>query len=268
MPGAEHPRLKLPFPSGSSLPTGATKRVVEILGRRIVNDEYPQGQTIPLEDELASSLGVSRTTVRDAIKVLSGKGLIQTARRYGTRVRPIEEWSLLDVDVTSWHEPDHPRIGRMFAETTELRCIIEPAAAAIAAAKATPRQIDVLLEAAHAMHPDEGDIPTLFAADCRFHSTILEATGNLMMRQMQPIILSVLRISYEFGVLVVDDRPVSREGHIRVAEAISDRDSARARDEMELMLGLNRDTAAVYWKRRDGRDQRRDETSRDAPAVT
>ena len=79
--------------------------------------------------ELATRLAEAEET-RDAIKVLSGKGLVQTARRYGTRVRLIEEWSLLDVDVTSWHEPDQPRIGRMFAETTELRCIIEPAAAA------------------------------------------------------------------------------------------------------------------------------------------
>lgn len=268
MPGGSvHTRLKLPLPAGSSLPTGATKRVVEILGRRIVNDEYPQGQTIPLEEELASSLGVSRTTVRDAIKVLSGKGLIQTARRYGTRVRPIEEWSLLDVDVTSWHEPDHPRIGQMFAETTELRCIIEPAAAEIAALKATPRQIETLLSAAHAMHPDEGDILTLFSADCQFHSTVLEATGNLMMRQMRPIILSVLRISYEFGVLIVDDRPVSREGHIRVAEAIRDRDPIRARNEMELMLGLNRDTASNYWKRRAAREKSRAEAPLPARAI-
>lgn len=246
----QHVTLKLPIEIGSSLPTGATKKVVELLGRRIVNDTYPQGHLLPMEEELAAMLGVSRATLRDAVKVLSGKGLVQTARRYGTRVRPIEEWSLLDVDVASWHAPDHPRIGQMFAETTELRCIIEPAAAAIAARKATPAQIDVLLAAANAMHPDEGDIQTLFSADCRFHSTILEATGNLMMRQMRPMILSVLRISYEFGVQVVDDKPVSREGHIRVAEAIRDRDGPRARAEMETMLGLNRDTAAVYWERR------------------
>ena len=244
--------LKIPIELGSSLPTGATKRVVELLGRRIVNDEYPQRQVIPTEVELALTLGVSRATVRDAVKVLSGKGLVQTARRYGTRVRPMEEWSLLDVDVASWHAPDHPRIGRMFAETTELRCVIEPAAAAAAARKATPEQVAVLLESARAMHPGEGDIQTLFEADCRFHSTVLEATGNLIMRQMRPIILSVLRISYEFGVLVVDDKPVSREGHIRVAEAIRDRDPARARAEMEEMLSLNRDTAEVYWRQRNG----------------
>lgn len=246
------PRLKLPIEPGSSLPTGATKTVVELLGRRIVNDEYRQGQVMPTEEELALSLSVSRATVRDAIKVLSGKGLVQTARRYGTRVRPIEEWSLLDIDVASWHAPDHPRIGRMFAETTELRCIIEPAAAAIAAERATVRQVATLVDAAHAMHPDEGDVETLFSADCLFHSTILEATGNLMMRQMRPVILTVLRISYEFGVLVVDGERVSREGHIRVAEAIGARDGASARAEMELMLERNRQTAARYWSARLG----------------
>lgn len=241
------PNLVPPFELGSSLPTGATKKAVEVLGRRIANDEYRQGEIMPTEEELAVSLSVSRATVRDAIKVLSGKGLVQTARRYGTRVRPIEEWSLLDADIAAWHAPDHPRIRRMFAETTELRCIIEPAAAAIAAARATEEQVQTILEAAHAMHPDEGDIQTLFAADCRFHSTVLEATGNLMMRQMRPVILTVLQISYEFGVLVVDGEPVTREGHIRVAEAIRGRDGKAAREEMELMLERNRQTASRYW---------------------
>lgn len=246
-------KLKLPIEPGSSLPTGATKKVVEVLGRRIANDLYGQGLVMPTEEELAASLGVSRATVRDAIKVLSGKGLVQTARRYGTRVRPIEEWNLLDIDVASWHEADHPRIGQMFAETTELRCIIEPAAAMLAAGRATAAQTRLLLDAAHAMHPDEGDVQTLFAADCRFHSTILDATGNLMMRQMRPMILTVLQISYEFGVLVVEGERVTREGHIRVAEAIRDRDGARARAEMELMLERNRQTATRYWGTRPPR---------------
>lgn len=243
------PRLKLPVELGSSLPTGATKKVVELLGRRIANDGYRQGQIIPTEEELAASLGVSRATVRDAIKVLSGKGMVQTARRYGTKVRPIEEWHLLDIDVASWHEPDHPRIGQMFAETTELRCIIEPAAAAFAAERATERQIETITEAAHAMHPDEDDVQTLFEADCLFHSTVLEATGNLMMRQMRPMILTVLQISYEFGVLIVDGERVTREGHIRVAEAIRARNATAARAEMEHMLERNRETAFRYWSK-------------------
>ncbi len=249
--GPTSSRLKLPIELTSSLPTGATKKVVEALGRRIANDEYPQGEVMPTEEELAHSLGVSRATIRDAIKVLSGKGLVKTARRYGTRVRPIEEWSLLDVDVAAWHAPDHPRLRQMFAETTELRCIIEPAAAAIAAIRATDDQIRMILEAAHAMHPEEGDVATLFASDCLFHSTILEATGNLMMRQLRPIILTVLQISYEFGVEAIDGEPVTREGHIRVAEAIRARDGQAAGAEMERMLELNRQAASQYWDSRE-----------------
>jgi GntR family transcriptional regulator, galactonate operon transcriptional repressor len=100
------------------------------------------------------------------------------------------------------------------------------------------------------MQPDEGDVDTLFSADCVFHSTILESTGNLMMRQMRPIILTVLQISYEFGVLIVDGERVSREGHIKVAEAIRDRDGVLARAEMESMLERNRQTALRYWRER------------------
>ncbi|RYH06493.1 FadR/GntR family transcriptional regulator [Tropicimonas sp. IMCC6043] len=244
------PTLTVPLDSGLSLPTGAAKSAVEELGRRIANDLYRPGEPIPTEPELAASLGVSRATVRDAIKVLSGKGLIRTARRYGTRVRPIEEWNLLDADVASWHDPTHPRIGRMFAETTELRCIIEPAAAALAAERATLAQTEAISAAANAMHPGKSDVAEMFAADCTFHATILEATGNMMMRQLKPIILTVLRISYEFGVLVKDGEPVTREGHIHVADAIGRRDSSAARTEMEHMLQNNRRTAEQYWSRK------------------
>ncbi|NVK33063.1 MAG: FadR family transcriptional regulator [Rhodobacteraceae bacterium] len=241
--------LAFPIDLNSSLPTGAAKEAVTVLGRRITNDVYRQGEIMPTEPELAESLDVSRATIRDAIKVLSGKGLVRTARRYGTRVRTLDEWNLLDSDVVSWHEPNHPRIERMFAETTELRCIIEPAAAALAAERATEAQIAQILTSAHAMHPGEDDLQAMFAADCLFHATVLDATGNMMMRQMQNIILTMLRISYEFGVLVVDGEPVSREGHIHVAEAIRDRNADAAEQAMQTMLKFNRRTAVEYWNR-------------------
>nr|WP_272212683.1 FCD domain-containing protein [Marinicella sp. W31]MDC2878594.1 FCD domain-containing protein [Marinicella sp. W31] len=137
----------------------------------------------------------------------------------------------------------------MFAETTELRCIIEPAAAALAAERATEAQIAQILTSAHAMHPGEDDLQAMFAADCLFHATVLDATGNMMMRQMQNIILTMLRISYEFGVLMVDGEPVSREGHIHVAEAIRDRNATAAEQAMQTMLKFNRRTAVEYWTR-------------------
>lgn len=226
----------------SSLPTGAARVAVDLLGRRIANSAYRPGEVMPNETELAQSLGVGRATIRDAIKVLSGKGLVRTARRYGTRVRPVEEWNLFDADVVRWHEPDHPRLVTMFAETTELRYIIEPAAAALAAERATASQVETILAAAQALHPDTDNARELFDADCLFHATILDATGNLMMRQLQPLILTMLRVSYDYGVRGSEE-PVTREGHIHVGEAIRSRDPHRARRAMEVMLDRNRRVA-------------------------
>ena len=85
-----------------------TREIVETLGRRIANGFYAVGEVIPKEDQLAASLGVSRTTVRDAIKVLSGKSLVRTARRYGTRVQPVDDWNLLDPAIAD---------GRLYVRT-------------------------------------------------------------------------------------------------------------------------------------------------------
>ncbi|MFN3614799.1 MAG: FadR/GntR family transcriptional regulator, partial [Rubrimonas sp.] len=236
--GAEARLLDLTIPDAPAapLPTGVARVAVEALGRRIVNDVYAPGSLMPTEPELAASLGVSRATVRDAVKVLSGKGLVRTARRYGTRVRPVDEWSLIDGDVVSWHDPAHPRVRRLFAETTELRAILEPAAAALAARRAGPDQLRTLREAAEAMQPDDQDIAALFAADCRFHVTLLEMTDNSVMRQLRQIIVTMLRVSYEYGVIDPRNARVSREGHIAVAEAIAARDPAGAQAAMAAML--------------------------------
>ena len=239
--------LTVPTELKPALPTGFARRAVHTLGRWIVNGRFTPDVVMPTELELATSLGVSRATVRDAVKVLSGKGLVRTARRYGTRVTPVEDWNLLDGDVIAWHEPDHPRMRRMFAETTELRAIIEPSAAALAALRATDDQRRGILSAAWAMHPESDGMQALFAADCRFHVTILEATHNRVMRQMRQMILTMLRVSYEYGVARPENDPVTREGHIIVAEAIACHDAEAARCAMAEMLHRNESIAQDYW---------------------
>lgn len=250
------PNLDLWFPVEfrSPLPTGAAKKAVETLGRRIANDVYEPEEIMPTEGELAESLDVSRGTIRDAIKVLSGKGMVRTARRYGTRVQPVSEWSLLDGDVVSWHELTHPRIKRMFSETTEMRVIVEPAAAALAAERATPEQVEKIVSAANAMPMDDGDLQSLFQADCLFHVTILDATRNSVMRQMRRLILTMLRISYEYGVIAIDRSDVNRQGHVDVADAIAARDPQSARSAMAQMLELNREIAPYNWREHDDAD--------------
>ena len=244
--------LTSPFDVASPLPKGFARETVDTLGRWIVNDRFPPDVVIPTEPQLVEALGVSRTTVRDAIKVLSGKGLVRTARRYGTRVTPVDAWNLLDGDVVAWHRPDHPRMLRIFAETTEVRTILEPAAAELAAHRATDAQRKTILDLARTMHPETGDVAALFHADCAFHVTILEATHNQVMQQMRQLILTTLRVSYEYGVMRPEHDPVSRAGHIKVAEAIATRDGLAARKAMAIMLGHNTQMAQTYWREVEG----------------
>jgi DNA-binding FadR family transcriptional regulator len=90
-------------------------------------------------------------------------------------------------------------------------------------------------------------LQALFEADCRFHVTLLDATQNQVMRQLRPIILTILRVSYEFGVTKPQNEPVSRQGHIDVAEAIAGRNPEAARKAMAKMLERNQSLVAEYW---------------------
>lgn len=246
------PHFPLPEMQLSSLPTGSVKVVVDALGREIAGGRPAPGQTMPMEPELAEKFGVSRTVVREAVKVLSGKGMVRTARRYGTRVCPFEEWSLMDPDVIGWHAPSSPMARRVYAESTTLRCILEPEAAALAAEHATTEQRARILEAAQAIVPGpEGD-KAMIGADYAFHATILQATGNIMLSQFQRILLALLNFSYPIRADGNPDPERSLQSHVAVAEAIRDGDAELARERMREMLDGNRiDAARMQLLERD-----------------
>lgn len=224
----------------SELPTGAVKNAVHELGGKIARGEFAIDAKLPMEAELVEMLGVSRTVVRESIKVLSGKGLIRTARRYGTRVLPFENWNLLDPDVISWHDPNSPAAARIFRDTTELRCIFEPDAAALAALNATKEQRQTILTAAHHISPEPHGNSAMLAADYTFHATILAGSGNTLLRQLHGLVLAVLQFSYPTGARVVPEEKVSQRNHISVAEAIFEADAEAARARMMKMLTQNR----------------------------
>ena len=233
----------LPEAGLTSLPTGSVKRVVDKLGQSIADGRFLPGETIPIESDLSKENDVSRTVLREAVKVLSAKGMVRTARRYGSRVRPFSEWHLLDPDVIRWHGPNSPMAPRIYHESTVLRCMVEPEAAAIAAQNATPAQIATIREAARSIRPDTYGLSGMLAADYAFHSTILEATGNVMLAQLNGLILALLQFSYPTGAREAPDVVVSWEEHVCVADAIAAGDSARAKRKMMVMLDHNRDVA-------------------------
>ena len=100
------------------------------LGARIVGGSLAPGTSIPIEEQLVEEFGVGRSAVREGVKVLAGKGLLETRRSAGTKVRPRASWNLLDADVLSWRFEPEPRPGdiRVLAD---LRVALEPGAARV-----------------------------------------------------------------------------------------------------------------------------------------
>lgn len=171
-----------------------TQSLVQKLGSSIVRGELPAGQPLPIEAELGKKFGASRTVTREAVKILSTKGLIGQRPRVGTYVHPEDRWDLLDSEVLTWIL-DRRFSHSLVREFLEVRIGIEPAAAALAAVNATDEEKDLLKQKLEKM---KGAINGHFdpvAADIAFHSTILEISHNRFYHQLTPIVETALRFS-------------------------------------------------------------------------
>jgi DNA-binding FadR family transcriptional regulator len=171
-----------------------TQSLVQKLGSSIVRGELPAGKPLPIEAELGKKFGASRTVMREAVKILSTKGLIGQRPRVGTFVHPEAKWDLLDAEVLTWILDRHYSHS-LVREFLEVRIGIEPAAAALAAVNATDADKDLLKQKLDRM---KGAINGHFdpvVADIAFHATILEISHNRFYHQLTPIVETALRFS-------------------------------------------------------------------------
>jgi len=210
-------------------------RVVDELGRRITRGGYAPGSALPVETELAGELGVSRTVLREAIKGLAARGMIESRPKIGTRVRLRRYWNLLDPDVLHWYladRPDHDALRQLF----ELRVIFEPAAAAHAARRRTAQQIRQLKRAYRGMALSDSAEDSILS-DLDFHMTILEASGNELLLSLGNVISSALLDLFRLGQSTWDADGNQWLGHHeRVMLAIEAQDDARAQSIMHELL--------------------------------
>ncbi len=161
-------------------------QVVEWLGRRIVSGELSNGSQLPNEADLAAQLKVSRGGVREAVKALAAKGLVEPRPRLGTRVLPRDQWNLMDREVIDWH--GHAAVPEFLNDLLELRLMVEPGAAQLAAERASDEQL-ATLEAAYAGMAEHaprlpGAEQAFVDADLTFHLTLLRASGNQLIQQL------------------------------------------------------------------------------------
>jgi GntR family galactonate operon transcriptional repressor len=196
--------------------------VVHEIGVRILEGELKAGETLP-DNGFVGESDVSRTVVREAIKVLAAKGLVESRPKVGTRVRPRRDWNLLDPDVLAWQieaGPDPEFLGHAL----ELRRMIEPAAGRLAAERATDAEIAALYEAYEAMAAAGDDLDAFMEPDLRFHSLLLESCRNELLEHMNEIFTAVLRTIFAYSSSSSRSYPRAARRHRAIAKAIEARD--------------------------------------------
>jgi len=210
-------------------------QVIDDLGRRIVRGDVQPGEALPQEAVMCHQLGVSRTVVREAVKALAAKGLVDSRPKRGTIVRPSKTWSYLDPEVLQWRTETDPD-GRQLIYLTELRQAVEPVAAAMTAARASEEEISLIAEACQTMEASVESVDAFLAADLRFHIQVLHASGNPFFAPVANVVSSALLSSLRVTNRKPADNATSVPIHQRVLKAIRAREPAKAEAAMKALL--------------------------------
>ncbi|AYF76968.1 FadR family transcriptional regulator [Nocardia yunnanensis] len=211
---------------------GTHREVVEWLAARIFAGTFAESEVIDLGGVMGE-LQVSQTVVREAVKVLTAKGLVAARQKRGTVVRPRERWNLLDDDVLRWQLGAGVSEG-FYGELHALRCAIEPAAAGLAAGHRTGEDLAALEDALAAMADARGAVPALVEADAAFHTALLAASHNRFFARLHQLIIPGLRqrdLHVHAGAF---EDPVPL--HAAVVAAVRDGNAEGARRAMNILL--------------------------------
>ncbi len=225
--------------------------VVQRLGFMIASGQFKAGDVLPSSEQLCERLGVGRSVLREGLKVLSGKGMIEARPKTGTRVRPRADWNHLDPDLLTWRfsSPSFRDVADIF----DLRRAIEPAAASLCARGASDGQIAELEAALAEMAMTADDSMAFAVPDLKFHQLLLRCTGNELIAALASVVDMALLISFKLS----DDRTSGQHHalplHKAVVERIADRDEEGARLKMvELLDEAEADVRRVLERRSSG----------------
>ena len=224
---------------------GLHGQLVQQLGQMIVSGDL--GADRPLvPEEIGQRFEVSRTVVRESLRVLEAKGLVSARPNVGTRVRPVSDWNLLDPDIIEWRAFG-PQRDDQRRELSELRWTIEPLAARLAAGHGRDdvqqRLADMVEIMGHAM--GQGDALTFARADSEFHSLLIQVAGNRMLEHLSGIVSAALHVSG--GPVTGCERPTeaSLGHHGRIVDALAGGDGAAAEAAMRQLLTVHPEVERV-----------------------
>lgn len=207
------------------------------IGRGILEGEFAVGSTLPGDGELMERFGVSRTALREAMKTLAAKGLIESKTKVGTRVLGSKSWNMFDADILAWRLQLGVD-GTFLASLFEIRQALEPVAAAAAARYRSDEDIGHIRTAWEAMRCADGTRDGFTAADLAFHRAILDASANPFLRAIGSVIEAALALSFTVSSPVDDPTRLAESAreHGAVLEAIVARQPQAACDAMSAVI--------------------------------
>ena len=209
---------------------GTHHYVLNSLGSRIVAGELPAFTVVNL-NTLEEEYQVSRTVIREVVRVLESHGMLVSRRRVGITVQPKAKWEVLDGSVIQWRL-EGPDCEQQIVELMELRLAIEPAAARFAALRATEDERLRLTELAAVLDDLGRQMKTntkeFLDADIAFHSALITSCRSPLLMCMVDPIVEALAGRLVHDVLSGIPQADTLEGHVAVAEAVAKGDAAAA----------------------------------------
>lgn len=222
--------------------------VIHELGRRIVGGDLQSGDLLPREDVLAEQMDVSRSVLREAVKVLAAKGLVESRPKVGTRIRDSKFWHQLDGQVLAWRCASMPT-DDFVQKLVEMREVIEPAAAATAARRCGAKQL-ATLDAAYSEMAVAANLDEWTTADLAFHEAVLDATNNELMVSLFSVVETSLETFFSLSARAAKDFKYSLPHHQKVLEAIRRRQPQAARRAMLALIADSRDNMSARKRRK------------------
>ena len=226
----------------TSLGRNLTYGMLDHIGKAIVTGAYEE-KPFPTEAELSKQHAVSRSVTREAVKMLTAKGLLSARPRQGTIVQPVSNWNLFDPDVLRW------LLDRKFSidllrQFSQLRSAIEPAAAALAATAADEAGLAMIRAGFARMEAAEAGDDDSLEADIAFHVAILRASANPFFDQFRDVVGTALRTSIRFTNRI-KGRTADLAQHGAVMEEIARRDPVAAQTLMATLIDDVLDLIAI-----------------------
>jgi DNA-binding FadR family transcriptional regulator len=211
--------------------------VVRAIAADILSGRYPPAATLPSENDLGAEYGVSRTVIREALKMLAAKGLVLSRPRIGTVVCERDNWNIIDPQILEWHAPN-TLDPKLFDSILETRRAIEPLVAELAATRASLQEIADLEAAWKGMADAGSDVSRFARSDAAFHQVLYSACHNPIFRQIGGLIETALNFALETTANSVDRRDEAVKAHFGVVEALRMRDGTAARKASVEILDL------------------------------